>query len=106
MRIRDAELRGLPVVTERGEKVGKVAAIVLDADRHEVVHYVVAKSRLLSALLPDDLLIAPGQVVSIDEERMIVEDNAVAEKVAKAINLGEHATGAATGGVSRSSTKG
>jgi sporulation protein YlmC with PRC-barrel domain len=105
MRIRDAELRGLPVVTERGEKVGKVAAIVLDAERHEVVHYVVAKSRLLSALLPDDLLIAPPQVVSIDEERMVVEDNAVAEKVAKAINLGEHAAGHATG-VSRSSTEG
>lgn len=105
MRMRDAELRGLPVVTERGEKVGKVAAIVLDIERHEVVHYVVAKSRLLSALLPDDLLIAPAQVVSVDEERMVVEDNAVAEKVAKAISLGEHATGTASG-ISRSSSKG
>ncbi len=105
MRMRDAELRGLPVVTERGEKVGKIAAVVIDIDVHAVVHYVVAKSRLLSALLPDDLLIAPAQVVSVDEERMVVEDNAVAEKVAKAINLGEHAAGTASG-ISRSSAKG
>src|SRR3989338_9030915 len=87
MRYLDKAIRGVPVVTERGEKVGKLAGFVLDAAAHAVVQYVVAKSRLLSALLPHDLLVAPDQVVSLDDERMVIRDEVVAAEVAAEIRV-------------------
>ncbi len=86
MKVRYEDLRNIPVVTKKsGEKLGKLAGFVLDTDTHAVEQYVVSKSRLLSALLPDDLLIHHSQVVSIDTEKMVVEDSAVHERVAAAI---------------------
>lgn len=92
MLFRSANLRGIPVVTKKsGEKLGKLAGFVIDADTHAVEQYVVSKSRLLSALLPDDLLIHRSQVVSLDDERMVVEDAAVHDRVAAAI-IPKHVT--------------
>ncbi len=86
MQFRDADLRGIPVVTKKsGEKLGKLAGFVIDVETQTIEQYAVSKSRLLSALLPDDLLIHRSQVVSIDAERMVVEDAAVHERVAAAV---------------------
>ncbi len=82
MRFRDSDLRGVPVVTRSGQKVGKLAAIIVDSDRHEVAQYAVARSLLLAKIVPDELLVHPSQVVSLDGERMVVEDGAVAERAA------------------------
>ena len=92
MRLSDKEMRGLPVVTTGGEKIGKLAGFVVDAETHAVVQYVVAKSRSLSALLPKELLVHPSQVVSVDDEKMVVKGEFIAVEAAEAI--------AATGGVS------
>ena len=97
MRFRDAELRGIPVITKSGQKIGKLAAYIIDAERHEVAQYVVSRSSLLSKILPDELLIAPGQVVSLDAEMMVVEDNAVGER-AEARRIAERTAEAASGG--------
>lgn len=106
MLFRDGDLRGIPVVTKRsGEKIGKLAGFVIDAETHLVEQYVVAKSRLLSALLPDDLLIHRSQVVSIDAERMVVEDAAVSERVAAEL-LPKHAAGSVSGGASQMNNSG
>ena len=93
----DKELRGIPVFTKSGDKLGKIAGIVVDAARHEVREYAVSKSRLLSALLPDDLLIRPAQVIELTAERMIVDDASVSERVAKAV-LPKHAAHAVESG--------
>jgi sporulation protein YlmC with PRC-barrel domain len=81
----EKELRGIPVYTKSGDKLGKIAGVVIDAEHHEVRDYAVSKSRLLSALLPDDLLINRSQVIELTAERMTVDDAAVAKKVAEAI---------------------
>ncbi len=99
MLFRDADLRGVPVVTKSGEKVGKLVAYVIDAERHEVAQYVVARSSLLSKILPDELLVHRDQVVSLDAEMMVIEDAAVTER-AEARRIAEHAAEAATGGTS------
>lgn len=99
MRFRDADLRGVPAVTKSGEKVGKLAAFVIDAGRHEVAQYVVARSSLLSKILPDELLVHPDQVVSLDADMMVIEDAAVTER-AEARRMAEHAAEAASGGTS------
>jgi len=72
MRLRDSDIRGLPVVTETGDSVGKVKGLVVDIDSHQVIQYLVSRSRTLSALLPEELLVHFSQVVSVDEGRMTV----------------------------------
>jgi sporulation protein YlmC with PRC-barrel domain len=86
MRYRDSDLRGVPVTTKSGRKLGKLAAFVVDPEHHEVRQYVVTKATLISKLFPDELLIAPAQVISLDADLMVVEDGAVAEK-AEAVAL-------------------
>jgi sporulation protein YlmC with PRC-barrel domain len=63
------KILGLPVVTESGTTLGKVRDVNLDLDTHMVNHYIVAKR-----LQKTPLLITPKQVVSISDERMVVED--------------------------------
>lgn len=83
MTLRDADIRGIPVFTEKGgEKIGKLAGFVIDPGMHAVEQYVVNKSRLLSALLPDDLRVHRSQVVSLDADRMVVKDAAVNDRIA------------------------
>jgi sporulation protein YlmC with PRC-barrel domain len=82
MRHRDADLRGVPVTTKSGRKLGRLTGFVLDAETHEIAQYVVTRGTLISKLFPEELLIAPGQVVSLDADLMVVDDGAVAEKAA------------------------
>ncbi|MEY4722632.1 MAG: PRC-barrel domain [Candidatus Parcubacteria bacterium] len=77
------KLRGLPVYTKSGDKLGKIADVLVDVENHEVRAYVVSKSNLLAALLPGDLQVARDQVISVTEERMTVHDAAVSERVAE-----------------------
>jgi sporulation protein YlmC with PRC-barrel domain len=79
MLLRDKEIIGLPVATETGEKLGRLAGLILDVDRHAVIDYVVDKSGLLSAVLPKELVVHSSMVVSIDAERIVVRSGAVAE---------------------------
>ncbi|HTM69034.1 MAG TPA: PRC-barrel domain-containing protein [Candidatus Binatia bacterium] len=104
MRYRDADLRGIPVITKSGDKVGKLAAFVIDAEHHEVAQYVVARASLLSSIMPDELLVHPGQVVSLDGEMMVVEDAAVTER-AEARQLAKRAAEPAAGGTSTMALK-
>lgn len=83
--LRDKELRGIRVFTRGGENVGKIAGFVVDADHHTVEQYVISKSRLLSVLLPDELLVHRSQVIELTEERMVIEDSVVSERVAEAV---------------------
>lgn len=68
----DSSIRGLPVVTETGDPVGKVTGMVIDIDSHQVIQYLVSKSRLLPALLPEELMIHYSQVISVNEDKMVV----------------------------------
>lgn len=85
MEMTDIDLRGLPVVTITGENVGKIAGISFDTASHAIRHYIVARSRLLAPLLPKELFIAPSQVISIDDEKMVVQGEVLVEEKAAAV---------------------
>jgi sporulation protein YlmC with PRC-barrel domain len=97
MRILDSDLRGLSVVTETGDPVGKISGFMFDIDTHSIIHYVVSKSRLLPALLPDELIVHHSQVISVDEEKMVVKGGlSEVEERTKALQVRK-----ATGGVAQ-----
>lgn len=105
MHERYKELTGLKVETESGEALGKLVDIVLDTEVHEVKQYVVSKSRVLSKLLPAELVVASQQVISITRSKMTVRDSVVEELAAKsAVVAAERATQAVQG-VSSSTTE-
>lgn len=79
MRYRDSQIIDLPAFTESGERVGRVAGLIVDASVHEIVQYIIARPRTLRAPLPKELLVGREQVVSIDADRMVVRDGTVAE---------------------------
>lgn len=92
MRLLDKDIRGIPVITKKGDKVGKLTAISIDPDNHVIAHYVVSRSRSLSSMLPGELLIHPRQVISLDDQMMVVHDSAIAvEAVAKKVRVSEAA---------------
>jgi sporulation protein YlmC with PRC-barrel domain len=68
---------GLPVETNNGTKVGKVADINLDIDSHIVNSYAI-KGGFISN---ENLLIGRTQVVSISNKKMTIEDGAIREKI-------------------------
>mgnify|MGYP001568136878 CR=1 FL=1 len=72
-------LIGLPVETRLGVAVGKISDIELD-DVSLVSSYIVQTSKLLPGFLSRQLVIAPKQVVSLTDEKMVVDDNLVKEK--------------------------
>lgn len=107
MRISDSQLKGLSVVTESGDPIGKVAGMVIDVDSHTVIQYKASRSRLLSALLPEELLIHQNQVISVDEEKMVVKGSmSEVEDAAKALRVRKAASGSAIAQMSQEKAKG
>jgi sporulation protein YlmC with PRC-barrel domain len=68
---------GLPVETSGGTKIGKVADINLDIESHIVNSYAVRCGFISN----ENLIIGRNQVLSIDGQKMIVEDGAIREKI-------------------------
>lgn len=74
MRIDTHTLISLSVETRSRVSLGTITALEVDTVTHEIVHYIVARHGLIPGLFKKTLLIAPRQVISITEERMVVED--------------------------------
>ncbi|KPJ86096.1 hypothetical protein AMJ57_00380 [Parcubacteria bacterium SG8_24] len=98
MFLRDSELRGLPVRTVGGTRLGKVAGVIIDVETQTVVQYAVRKTRGLPVLSPPRLLIRASQVVSLDDKEMVVEDNTVTVEEGVGIEVSERAAGTAPSG--------
>lgn len=75
--MRDDQVRGLPAFTESGERVGTVHGFVLDVGTQEVVQYVIARARTIRSPFGRELLVSRTQVVSLDEEKLVIEDGGV-----------------------------
>ena len=86
----DKTLLKLPVVTKSGTALGKVAGFEFDVDAQAIVRYLVRPKGLAARMLKHPLRVSRDQVVSIDDEKMVVED-ALAKEMelarAKAIGL-------------------
>ncbi len=86
----DTTLLKLPVETKSGASLGRVAGFEFDAESHAILRYRVRPKGLAARLLKKPLLVAREQVLSIDAEKMVVDDNvekAMELEKAKAIGL-------------------
>lgn len=68
------ELKKLPVYTKLGMRLGRVSGMELDVESHLVRTYFVRKD-----FLSDELSISRSQIVSIDKDKVVVEDGAVSD---------------------------
>jgi sporulation protein YlmC with PRC-barrel domain len=69
MRINWQQLKNLPVETSRGLKIGHVIDYELDVDTWNLVKIIAS-----SGILNPELRIATTQIISIDKDRLVVED--------------------------------
>ncbi|MFH1171124.1 MAG: PRC-barrel domain-containing protein [bacterium] len=79
MTIDAKHLLNLPVETTTGRQIGRVRGFRLDTHTHTILQYEVRRSGILKELLSADLLIHQQQVISITNEKMVVDDLAVPE---------------------------
>lgn len=70
---------GLPAETKNGEKIGKVADINLNAESHTINSYIIAAKS--GFIREKNLIVGKNQVISIDDNKMIVEDGLIRENL-------------------------
>lgn len=88
MRLSNTQLIGLPAITKTGELLGQVVGFEFDVDQHVIMTYWVGPGKLIERIFgtvrnTQPLLISTSQVISIDNEKMIVHDSALVTPVAK-----------------------
>lgn len=86
----DKTLLKLRVETKGGAVLGRVAGFDFDVETHAILRYRVRPKGLAAGMLKRPLLVAREQVLSIDAEKMTVDDNvekAMELEQAKAIGL-------------------
>ncbi|MBP9748905.1 PRC-barrel domain-containing protein [Patescibacteria group bacterium] len=84
MRIDSRDLQGLPVVTQSGQRLGKVLSFEVDIESHAIMSYAVGPRNWSASFAVGrsaaQYLIAPAQVLSITSEVMTVQDGLIAER--------------------------
>ncbi|MBI5077146.1 hypothetical protein HZB94_02080 [Candidatus Falkowbacteria bacterium] len=109
MRVNFKKLRKIPVETESGVNLGRVVDVELDAEKHLVSKYFVAKTTFGVSKIFDagQLSIAPNQIVSVSNEKIVVEDNVCREekRVSADQQIPNVETSAVGNACARSSTK-
>lgn len=80
MRLQDKELRGLPVETKSGDKLGKITGFTIDPSSHRITEYSVKPHPSLPKIIEQELLIGADQVLSLDNEKMVVDDLVIKDK--------------------------
>jgi len=80
MLISSLDLINLPVFTQSGQNLGRVAAFDINVDTNVIACYYV-KTGLIKGLWHQQLAIAPGQIISISKEKMVIEDNVKSQPV-------------------------
>lgn len=77
MRLSKSQLLHLPVETRSGRQLGKIEDFVVDAASQTVVQYHVKSTTFVPGLFEQKLLVGRDEVISLTNEKMIVEDSAV-----------------------------
>ncbi|MFA5134939.1 MAG: PRC-barrel domain-containing protein [Patescibacteria group bacterium] len=78
---------GLPVYTQSDDHVGKVADFEVDPELQRIVRYHVRPGDIIRGILQRELLVNSEQVVSITNERMVIEDGTVRVQDQKKVPL-------------------
>ena len=74
------QMKKVKVETQSGIFLGYLSDFELETDTGIIEKYYVQSKNLISGLLAGKLLISKNQIISFDEEKMVVEDNLVKEK--------------------------
>ena len=69
------QLKKVTVVTKSGQVLGKVVDFELDTETGLLARYHVKSNELITGLFENKLIIHKDQVISLDEQEMIVEDS-------------------------------
>lgn len=69
--------------TQSGDHLGKVADFEIDPTTHSIIRYHVKGGDIIRGILQRELIISSTQVISITEEKMIVEDGTIAAQERK-----------------------
>lgn len=77
MQLTAKQLKNLPVFTKSNDCLGKIKEVEINSDTQNVSKYIVKSSQMTKRLVGGELIINPSQVVSIDRQKMVVEDNVV-----------------------------
>jgi sporulation protein YlmC with PRC-barrel domain len=77
MRINSKQLTNLPVITKSGQDLGKVGNFDIDSDSGRLMTIHVKTRGLVKGLLDTDLLVDWSQIVTIDEDKVVVSDASV-----------------------------
>lgn len=72
--LRKNNLIGLPVETAQGLALGCVCDFEFDPIEQKIFRYHVRSKRLIAGLLRHELMIAATQVISLTDEKMVVDD--------------------------------
>ncbi len=83
MRINYKNLKKLIVETKLGIKLGSVKDMILETDGQNILQYKVG------GLFSKKYLISQEQVLSIDSEKIIVEDNVLEIKIENNVEIGQ-----------------
>jgi len=86
-------LINLSVETQSGNALGAVSGVDIETETHAVKTFRVKSKGIIKGLLNDELLISSNQVISIDKDKMVVNDNAVTEKILDAKKIVQVARG-------------
>lgn len=76
MTLTSKQIVSLPVFTELGVKIGKVAFLEFNEKEHLIEKYAIKTSGLMQ-LIPTIILVSPKQIIEINSEQVVVEDNII-----------------------------
>jgi hypothetical protein len=83
MNLNKSDLLNLPVFTQSNVHLGKVCDFEVDPVTHMIQKYHIRSGGLIEELLQKELLVSKDQVISLNAEKMIVEDGVVPVKETK-----------------------
>lgn len=82
MNLKKRDLIDLPVYTKSDQHLGKIVDFDLDSTTHMVSQYHIKSTDIIRGLLTKELIVNQSQVVSLTNQKMIVEDNVAKDKEA------------------------
>ena len=82
MQLSHRQIIKLPVETRSGQKLGVVVSFELDSERQSILRYVV-KPAMVPRLLANELIISATQVISLTNEKMLVDDAVLPQREAE-----------------------
>jgi len=81
MLISSEKLFKIPVVSTDNQPVGRVVGLEIDIDSQSILQYKIAPNNIVARVLKGELLIVHrNQVVSISNDRMVIESGSIHEE--------------------------